>query len=130
MESVLRSFEGWNRGDPDAWLEGAHPEIEWYSEVVRRVEGGEAVYRGTEEMRRYWDEWHSVWDMRVEVTETRDLGETVIAFAQLHSRGRVSGVDVDQPVAFVFEFEDGLARRTRVYFDPQKAVEAAGHAGD
>ena len=52
VETVRRSFEGWNRGDVDAWLEGAHPEIVWSSDVVRRVEGAEAVYRGTDEMRR------------------------------------------------------------------------------
>ncbi len=81
-------------------------------------------------MRRYWDEWHTVWDVTIEVTETRDLGETVLALAQLHTRGRGSGIDVDQPVAFVFEFEDGLARRVRAYLDPQQAIEAAGRAGD
>jgi ketosteroid isomerase-like protein len=130
VETVRRSFEGWNRGDVDAWLEGAHPEIVWSSDVVRRVEGAEAVYRGTDEMRRYWDEWHTVWDMTVELTETRDLGETVLAFGQLHTRGRGSGIGVDQPVAFVFEFDDGLARRVRAYLDPQQAIEAAGRAGD
>ena len=130
VESVLRSFEGWNRGDVDAWLEGAHPEIEWYSEVVRRVEGAEAVYRGTDEMRRYWDEWHAVWDITVELKEVRDLGETVLAFAELHSTGLASGAGVDQPVAFVFEFDGGLARRVRVFFDQQEAIEATAHAGD
>lgn len=130
VESVHSSFAGWNRGDVDAWLEAAHPEIEWTSEIARRVEGAETVYRGLDGMRRYWDEWHAVWDMRVEITETRDLGETVLAFARLHSRGRASGVGVDQAVAFVFEFEGGLARRVRVYFDSEQAVEAAAHAAD
>lgn len=127
---VGRSFEGWNRGDFDAWLEGAHPEIEWSSAIVRRMEGAETVYRRTDGMRRYWDEWHAVWDVTIDVTETRDLGETVLVFAGLHTRGRASGIDVDQPIAFVFEFDDGLARRVRSYLDPQQAIEAAGRAGD
>ena len=130
VETVHRSLEGWNRGDVDAWLEGAHPEIEWLSEIVRRVEGEETVYRGADEMRRYWDEWHSVWDMTIELSETRDLGDTVLAFAQLRTRGRASGIDVGQPVAFVFEFEGALARRVRAYLDPQQAIEAAGRARD
>jgi ketosteroid isomerase-like protein len=131
VETVRRSFEAWNRDDVDAWLEGAHPEIEWSSEVVRRIEGAETVYRGTDGMRRYWDEWHAVWDMTIEVTDARELdGDTVLAFAQLHSRGRGSGVDVDQPVAYVIEFDDGLARRVRAYLDPQQAIEATGRAGD
>ncbi len=39
VEFVRSSLDGWNRGDVDAWLRAAHPEIEWVSEVVRRVEG-------------------------------------------------------------------------------------------
>jgi ketosteroid isomerase-like protein len=130
VETVRRSFEGWNRGDVDAWLGGAHPEVEWTSEVVQRVQGAEAVYRGTDGMRRYWDEWHSIWDVTIELSEVRDLGDTVLAIAQVSTHGRGSGIDVDQPVAFVFEFEDGLARRARAYLDPQQAIEAAGRAGD
>ena len=130
VEIVRGSFEGWNRGDFDAWLEGAHPEIEWSSAIVRRMEGAETVYRGTDGMRRYWDEWHAVWDVTINVTETRDLGEVVLVLARLHTRGRASGADVDQPIAFVCEFDDGLARRVRAYLDPQEAIEVAGRAGD
>lgn len=130
VEIVRGSFDGWNRGDFDAWLEGAHPEIEWSSAIVRRMEGAETVYRGTDGMRRYWDEWHAVWDVTIHVTETRDLGEVVLVLARLHTRGRASGADVDQPIAFVFEFDDGLARQVRSYLDPQEAIEVAGRAGD
>jgi ketosteroid isomerase-like protein len=130
VETVRRSFEGWNRGDFGAWLEGAHPEIEWSSAIVRRMEGAETVYRGTDGMRSYWDEWHAVWDVTIDVTEARDLGETVLVLGRLHTRGRASGIDVDQPVAFVFEFDDALARRVRSYLDPQQAMEAAGCAGN
>ena len=66
----------------------------------------------------------------IDVTETRDLGDTVLAFGRVRTRGRASGIDVDQPIAFVFEFEDGLGRRVRSYLDPQQAIEAAGSAGD
>ena len=130
VENVRRSFEGWNHGDFDAWLEGAHPEIEWSSAIVRRMEGAETVYRGTDGMRRYWDEWHAVWDVTIDVTETRDLGETVLVLARLHTHGRASGIDVDEPIAFVCEFDGGLARRVRAYLDPQQAIEAAGRACD
>ena len=130
VETVRKSIEGWNRGDVHAWMEAAHPDVEWTSEIVQRIEGAEAVYRGTDGMRRYWDEWHSLWDVTIELSEVRDLGDTVLAIAQVSTHGRGSGIDVDQPVSFVFEFEDGLARRGRAYLDPQQAIEAAGRAGD
>ena len=126
VETVRRSLDGWNRGDVDAWLQSAHPEIEWFSEVARRMEGSETVYRGTAEMRRYWDEWHSVWEVTIDVSEIRDLGETVLALGRIRTHGEVSGIDLDQPVAYVFEFDGDLARKVRAYLDPQRALETVG----
>jgi ketosteroid isomerase-like protein len=119
-------LDGWNRGDVEAWLQSAHPEIEWSSEIVRRVEGSETVYRGPAEMRRYWDEWHSVWEVMIDVSEIRDLGDTVVAFASIRARGEASGIDLERPVAYVFEFDGGLARKVRAYLDPHQALEAVG----
>ena len=126
VDAVRRGLEGWNRGDFDACVEMAHPEIEWVSEVSRLVEGSGTVYRGVEGMRRYWDEWHSVWDVTIGVREIRDLGDIVLAFAQVQTRGGASGVDLERPVALLFEFEDGLARRVCSYLEPEKALEAVG----
>jgi ketosteroid isomerase-like protein len=126
VEIVRRSLDGWNRGDVEAWLQSAHPEIEWSSEIVRRVEGSETVYRGPAEMRRYWDEWHSVWEVMIDISEIRDLGDTVVALASIRARGEASGIDLERPVAYVFEFDGGLARKVRAYLDPHQALEAAG----
>jgi ketosteroid isomerase-like protein len=126
VEMVRKSLEAWNRGDVDAWLESAHPQIEWVSEVVRRVEGSETGYRGPSEMRRFWDEWHSVWDVTIDVSAIRDLGDTVLALARIRMRGEASGIDLETPVAYVFEFDEGLARRVRAYLEPQRALEAVG----
>ena len=87
VEAVRSSLDGWNRGDVDAWLRSAHPEIEWFSEVARRIEGSETVYRGTAEMRRCWGEWHTLWEVTIEVSEIRDLGDTVLALGRIRTRG-------------------------------------------
>jgi ketosteroid isomerase-like protein len=130
VEAVLRSLDGWNRGDVDAWLEPAHPDIEWVSEIAQRVEGAETVYRGKAELRRYWDEWHALWDVAIEVTETFDLGDKVLALADVRTRGGASGIDLERPIAYVFEFDDERrARRARAYFDPREGLEAVGLGG-
>jgi ketosteroid isomerase-like protein len=126
VEIVRRTFDGWNRGDIDAWLQWAHPEIEWISEVARQVEGTETVYRGTAAMRRFWSEWRSVWDTTTELHEIRDLGDTVVAFGRIRTRGEASGIDLERSIAYVFEFDEGLARKVRGYLDPQQALEAIG----
>jgi ketosteroid isomerase-like protein len=128
VEIVKASLDGWNRGDFDAWMDSSHshPEIEWSSEVTMRMEGSETVFRGFDGLRDYWDEWHSLWDVRIDPTEIRDLGDTILVIAQTRTRVEGSGIDIEGVVAYVFEFEGALARRVRSYLDPRRALEAVG----
>jgi ketosteroid isomerase-like protein len=125
VDAVRACLDAWNRRDVDAWLKDAHADIEWVSAVTQSMEGTDRVYRGMGEMRGFWHEWHSVWDMAIHIEELRDLGDTVLAEGRLGVRGDASGIGLEQPIAYVFEFEDGLARRVHSYFDPQQAREAA-----
>ena len=125
VATVRASLDAWNRGDVDAWLEAAHPEIEWVSQIAQSIEGSETVSRGPAEMRRFWDEWHALWDVTIDVTETFDRGDTVVALANLRARGEASGVDLERQIAYVVEFEGGLARRARAYFDQREALREA-----
>jgi ketosteroid isomerase-like protein len=126
VDAARRSFDAWNRGDVDAWLESSHPQIEWSSDVARRLEGTETVYRGRSQMRQFWDEWHSVWDLTIEISEFRDLGETVVALGRMRAHGKASGIELEGLVAYVAEFQGGLARKLRAYLDPSEALEAVG----
>ena len=64
--------------------------------------------------------------MTVTPLEIRDLGETVVLLAGMHTRGSESGVDLDQEVGYVMEFEAGLLRRSSAYRSAEAALEAAG----
>jgi ketosteroid isomerase-like protein len=126
VAAVRRSLDGWNRDDFDACVEMAHPDLEWTSEVAQQLEGTELVYRGLDEFRRYWDEWHEIWSVRIEVMEIADLGDRVFVLGCTDARGRAGGVSLKQPIAYVYEFEDGMARRVRSYIDPDRARAAVG----
>ena len=126
VQMVSDSMDAWNRGDVDGWLLAAHPEVELLSEVARRLEGPDKVYRGHAGLRQYWVEWHAVWSLTIEVSDFRDLGDTVLALGHIRTRGEASGVGLNQEVAYVYEFEDGLARRVRSYFDIEEALEDVG----
>jgi ketosteroid isomerase-like protein len=126
VEIVRRGFEAWHRGDVDGWVELHHPEIEWFSEVAQAVQGGESVYRGRTQLRQLWDDWHSVWDLTVEISGFCDLDEVVVATGSVRVHGKASGVDLEGPIAYVSEFEGGLIRTFRVYRDPRQALEAVG----
>jgi ketosteroid isomerase-like protein len=127
VETTLRAFDAWNRGDREQWLAPAHPDVEWSSAIVRALEGAETVYRGRdEEVSAFWDDWHGVWNLELDVSETRDLGDTIVVLARMRTRGNVSGAEVERSIGYVVEFEDGLIRRMRAYLSQREALEAAG----
>jgi ketosteroid isomerase-like protein len=126
VEVVRRAVDGWNRGDVDAWMEAAHPEVEWSSGVQRLVEGTQTVWRGRDEVRRFWDEWHALWDLSIQISEFRNVGDTIVALGQMQIRGKASGIDLDQSVAYVVEFDSGLIRKMSAYLDEAEALQAVG----
>jgi ketosteroid isomerase-like protein len=126
VEIVRNTVDGWNRGDFDAVKASAHRQVEYVSGVKGLVEGDETAFRGRAGVRRFWDEWHSVWDLTLEGSEIRDLGDTVVAFCSVTTRGKTSGVELNSPVAYVFEFEEGLGRRVHAYLSREQALKAVG----
>ena len=126
VEVVERCLRAWNRGDRDGWLAPIHAEAEWSSAIQRQVEGATHVYRGWAELRRFWDEWHALWDVDIDVSEVRDLGDFVLVLAAFRAQGKSSGAEVEQSIGYVFEFEDGLIRRASAYLSPEEALRAAG----
>lgn len=103
----------------------AHPDIEWTSAVADKLTGG-AVYRGLDGLRRYWDEWHELWSVRLDIREIVEDGDTVLVVACTEARGHAGGVMLRERLGYVYEFEDGMARRVRSFIDPAEAYEAAG----
>jgi ketosteroid isomerase-like protein len=125
VRAVRASIEGWNNDDFDACIAFAHPQVEWISAVAEQLHPG-AVYHGLDGARRYWDEWHDLWRIRLALLEIAEEGDTVVVVACTEARGDASGVVLRQRIGYVYEFEDGLARRVQSYIDPAEAFEAAG----
>jgi ketosteroid isomerase-like protein len=53
--------------------------------------------------------------------KARERGDRVVAIILYQARGRDSGVDVDQPIAHLWEFRDERAIRLRMFGDVDKA---------
>ena len=49
-----------------------------------------------------------------------------MALARVRAHGESSGIDLERPIAYVFEFEDALARRVWSYVEPRQALAALG----
>jgi hypothetical protein len=44
----------------------------------------------------------------------------------MHARGNVSGIDLERPIGYLFEFDRGLIRKARAFLSADEALEAAG----
>jgi ketosteroid isomerase-like protein len=124
-EAVVRF---WNAKDRESFLALFHPEAIWSSAIKRQVEGGEGLYRGREEIGRFWDEWHAIWDdLEMVVSEiSNPHGGCVFAWGALRGSGMASGAGTERPFGWVFQVEDGLITEIRAYLTREEALEAAG----
>lgn len=123
----LEAVEAWvaaiNRGDLAKLLEIADPAIEFRS-YLAKLSGSDGAYRGHDGLRRYIRDLSDAWEsFHVEIDEYRDLGETVLMLGRLQARGRSSGLEVEERLAFLHTFREGTGpgRYVRHQFFPSEA---------
>ena len=123
VEVAREGYAAFNRGDIGWIVAHLAPDIVW--EDAKEVPGS-AVREGTEHVERYLQSLHRQWDeIRFEPERIYRAGDDVLAWARVIARGRASGIEVDAPVAHLFEIQDGLCRRVRTFFDAAEADAAA-----
>jgi ketosteroid isomerase-like protein len=120
--ALRRSHEAFNRGDFDAAVESAHPEIEFIPP------GGQAPLRGAAALRA-WMEPDAFEEQRIEPLDFRVEGNKVLVRQHTQARGVGSGINLDLELWTVWTFDDDLlATRVETYLPHQEseALEAAG----
>jgi len=126
VELVCAGYAAWERGDVDLIVERAAPDIE----IVQPPEVPDAkTYRGKAGVIEAFADWPKQWDeFRAELVEVIDVSDTkAISVARHYLRAR--GMDVEQEVAYVHTFRDGLVVRWEMFFTREQALEAAGLRG-
>jgi ketosteroid isomerase-like protein len=121
-ELIRREFDRWNAGERPIDPQVLHPEVVVHSTMTN------ATYHGYEGMRRWMAEiddqfetWHSSIDEFREASEGR-----LLALGTIHLRGRASGVEFDQPMAWLLTFAGERVIDIRTIPDHAQALEAAG----
>jgi ketosteroid isomerase-like protein len=108
--------------DPDAFRDLLHPEIEWFP-----FEENHTPSHGVDGAMRIRNRWLGSWDeMRAEVEDVVDEGESVVASIHAVGRGKASGVEVDVRLHMHFKVRDGKIVYLFEHEDKVAALEAAG----
>jgi len=124
VELVRSVYEGWARGDFSNT--GAYdPEIEfqmvdWPHQT--RVSG---IQQMSDTWRATLSAFH---DFRAVPVEYLDCGSNVLVIKQIEGSGKESGAEVSAETATVWTVENGRVVRLALYWDTDRAREAAGPA--
>jgi ketosteroid isomerase-like protein len=124
VELVREGFARWNEGDYDFFFDDTASDIELFSRFGSLT--GEP-YRGHRGVREWLaDIQQSFERFDLWLDDVRDLGDDVLALGGIELRARGSGLDMTEPMGWVFEFRDGRVARMRFYASPAEALEAVG----
>jgi hypothetical protein len=122
IDALRRAHEAFNRGDFDAAVEIAHPEVEFVPV------GGQASRRGAEALRA-WMEPDAFEEQRIEPLDFRIEGKKVLVRQHVQARGAGSGIDLDLKMWAVWTFDDDLLVTLIEVFLPHQESEALEAAG-
>jgi ketosteroid isomerase-like protein len=102
---TLEAYEAWNARDFDAVIALIHPDVEWTFAGGAQFPGTDDVYRGHEGVRRFWREFIDPWEsIRIEITDTREAEDTLVAFVNFHGVGTGSGLKLTVPFVHLLSY--------------------------
>jgi ketosteroid isomerase-like protein len=124
LEATAAAFDAFGRGDSEAVLDVAHPEIEIFMPSPFPNAG---TYRGREGYLEWTGQWLEVWEQfEIEVTAMTPVGNRhVIADAHQRGVGAGSGIVVEQDVAYLTEVREGRFAALHLYHSHADALAAA-----
>jgi ketosteroid isomerase-like protein len=118
-----RAIDAVNRRDLDALLELMDEDVESASRIVA-MEGG---LHGHDGVRRWWKSWFDAFpDYQLEVVETRDGGDAVVATVRAVGHGAGSNLPVEDKIFQASRWRNRRCVWWQVFRTEAEALEAAG----
>jgi ketosteroid isomerase-like protein len=122
-DRLIDLIEAFNARDVPRMFAGLDPEVEWQPQQAALqgdFQGHDGVMKWLADLAQVYEDGH------LEIIDTRDLGERVLALGTLHFVGKGSGIETGVPVAIVADFREGLMTRLKDYGDRREALAAVG----
>ena len=119
---IRREFGRWNAGEREIDPQAFHHDFVFHSGLTNATyHGHDGLLRWMAEIDDQFSEWHS------SIDEFRDAGEDrLLGLGAIHLRGRGSGVEFDQPMAWLLTFAGEQVTELTTIPDHAQALEAAG----
>jgi ketosteroid isomerase-like protein len=132
---ILRAFlEPWGREawTLEAWQRGGVIDMSFldpdviYEDANLPDHVGEA-YRGHEGIVRAAERWIEPFEwLVIELEQIVDAGDRLVSIHRGRSKARHTGIEFEEPVAYLWTLRDGKVVHFRSFRDPDEALEAAG----
>lgn len=124
LDLVRAGFAAHNAADLDALVELYDPDVVFETLLLGTHRGNEAIRLIYEENQR------TLSGYTIEPVELLDLGDRVLAVAQVNGTGPGSGISIDgDRFAFLFTIRDGRVVREQAFANRDEALAAAGSSG-
>jgi ketosteroid isomerase-like protein len=106
VDVVHQIAAGLGRRDLELFLEVTDPAVEWHASISVISEGG--AYHGHDGVRQYMSDVDETFEsLDATLDRVLDVGDLVLAVGRLHYRGKISGVETDVPMGWVFKSARG-----------------------
>jgi ketosteroid isomerase-like protein len=123
VDIVRSSYDAYARGDLEAALRVADPEIELYDHDILDAR----EYRGIDGVLRWQADWESSWESwRWEPEDFIETGNRVVAILRVYAKGRHSGVNVERVDGAVWTLTGGKCVRLDYVGSREQALKAVG----
>ena len=124
-QTIHAVLEAWRRGEADlALLALLDPEVT-YEDYDLPDHAGE-VYSGREGVLEAMESWSAPYEQMTNELQ-RIVGSGLSrSDPPLPGASRYTGIEFDQPSAYVYTFRDGKIIRIQGFWDPEEALSAAG----
>jgi ketosteroid isomerase-like protein len=123
-EIAERGYRAWNENDLEGLLAVTHPEAEYRPSGV--FPGMEAVYRGEEGIRRWWDTFHEPWrEIKVIPERIAERPDGVAVLIRFEGTGR-QGIEATMHFINTLEVRNGLLYRLGAQPASDEAIRELG----
>jgi len=125
-QTIQALVEAWRQGEVNpAVLDLLDPEVT-YEDYELPDHVGE-VYNGPLGVLEAMESWSEAYEeMTNELQRIVGSGDCLVAIHRLRAKARHTGIEFDEPVAYVYTFRDGRIVGIQGFRDPEDALAAAG----